>query len=640
MECPFKFSIFFTTFVAENEPGEMNRLIILLLLFAVLAPVVNGQTDTLVINIDEVVVMENRIQAPLSLSPSTIEIIPSELTGKLPANSVQGLLQMARGVDIRQRGPMGVQSDISVRGGSFDQVAVLIDGIGMNDPQTGHHIMNLPVDLSVIDHIEVFKGPSSRVFGQNALTGAINIVTRVPANNYIRASATAGDWGLAGAGIASSFRIGPSRHYLSARRDRSSGYRYNTDFRINNIYYRSSVKTGAGDISISAGLSSRDFGANGFYASPDYTDQYERVTTSFAAVEFSPAVRNHRLKLTNRVWYRSNADEYIFLRHDPSYYRNLHLNQTGGIETNLSWTNRAGITGFGVNLTGSGISSSRLGEHGRLSSGVFLEHRFLAVKERLIIRPGLQFNWYSDFGSAFLPGVDAGFRISKKLMIYTGAGYTYRIPTYTDLYYEDPVNSGNPELKPEYALSAESGVRFTGDGALSASAALFTRHGVNIIDRIKYTETDKWTPENIASTQVSGFEAGFTLRPGELRILNGSWVSYLTAGYTWMFTDHGNLTVPFSKFAFENLRNQVTGTIRIDFPWNIYQVVTYRYCNRVNLEDYSVMDTRMGYDQGWFSLFADITNIFDRSYRETNLVQLPGRWFSAGITVEIPTGRQ
>jgi iron complex outermembrane receptor protein len=82
-------------------------------------------------------------------------------------------------MDIRRRGANGVQSDVSFRGSSFEQVLLLINGIRMNDSQTGHNSLNLPVDLGDVERIEVIKGPAARRFGQNAYAGAINIITKI-----------------------------------------------------------------------------------------------------------------------------------------------------------------------------------------------------------------------------------------------------------------------------------------------------------------------------------------------------------------------------------------------------------------------------------------------------------------------------
>ena len=107
-----------------------------------------------------------------------VEVITRQKIGSLPAENINSLLKYISGVDVRQRGAEGIQTDISLRGGTFDQVMVLLNGINITDSQTGHHNFNLPVSLQQVERIEVLKGPASRIYGPNAFSGAINIVTK------------------------------------------------------------------------------------------------------------------------------------------------------------------------------------------------------------------------------------------------------------------------------------------------------------------------------------------------------------------------------------------------------------------------------------------------------------------------------
>src|SRR5665647_3284603 len=100
----------------------------------------------------------------------------TEIT-KNAVTSLDQLLDYVAGVDIRQRGTNGTQADISIRGGSFDQVLVLLNGVNITDPQTGHFSLDLPVDLQNIHRIELLQCPSPRIWGPNAYSGVINIVT-------------------------------------------------------------------------------------------------------------------------------------------------------------------------------------------------------------------------------------------------------------------------------------------------------------------------------------------------------------------------------------------------------------------------------------------------------------------------------
>jgi len=128
--------------------------------------------------LEEVVVSSSRIDLPLSENSRTIKVIQAQEIQKSSATSLADLLQRVAGIDVRRRGAQGMQADLYIRGGSFDQTLLLIDGIKVDDPQTGHHTLNIALPLELIERIEIIKGPAARVFGQNAFTGAINIVTK------------------------------------------------------------------------------------------------------------------------------------------------------------------------------------------------------------------------------------------------------------------------------------------------------------------------------------------------------------------------------------------------------------------------------------------------------------------------------
>ena len=228
----------------------------------------------------------------------------------------------------------------------------------MCDSQTGHHNFNLPVDPEIIDRIEVFKGPSARVFGQNAFAGAINIITKNPDQNHLSIGSFAGSFGLIGGSAAVSLNTRSTRNHIAINSQKSDGYRYNTDYHLTNIFYQGELLTGAGSVTYMAGLTDRNFGANGFYSGPSYTEQYEEVTTSIISVAFMPRLQSSSVEMTARAYWRRNNDDYILLRNDPEYYHNIHLNNTAGADINLTILSKAGITGAGLELTNSSISST------------------------------------------------------------------------------------------------------------------------------------------------------------------------------------------------------------------------------------------------------------------------------------------
>lgn len=576
--------------------------------------------------LQNVVIHSNRIQTGFDQTAASLIVISAVDIKQAPALSVPDLLHYYAGVDIRQRGANGVQADASIRGSTFDQVLILINGIKISDPQTGHHSLNLPVDIENIERIEILKGPSTRIYGQNAFAGAINIITKTPDDSYIKVQAQAGDYGLGGIRLVASMAKEKVKQYISASRDFSDGYQYNTDYVISNLFYQSEIPTNAGKVNVLGGFTDRSFGANGFYASPANMDQYEAIQTSLLAVSLETNPKEN-ITIKHRLYWRRNQDEYLFVRSNPNLYRNLHTNNTVGYEANASIKNKLGITGLGIDINQLWLVSNNLGDHERTVATLFLEHRFESMNGKLNVTPGAQFNYYSDFGTNFFPGIDAGYALTPALQLFANAGYTYRVPTYTNLYYSDQANASNPDLLPEYAFSYEGGIKIINQKTFNLQASYFVRNGKRIIDYTKEISTDPWYPDNLTDINAKGFDMNGSWRPGIPLLYK------LDLGYTYI--DASKVTdVNISRYALDNLKNQVLASVTLKYARQLLHTINYRYCDRLNLPDYNVVDTRISWQGKSFGAFADLTNVFDNVYTETNLVTMPGRWFKMGISFQ------
>lgn len=579
--------------------------------------------------LDELPFFANRIQVGFNDMSANVMVITNREIQQTPALSVPDLLHYYTGVDIRQRGANGVQADAGIRGSTFDQVLILINGIKISDPQTGHHSLNLPVDIDNIERIEILKGPAARIFGQNAFAGAINIITKIPQEDFIRMQGIAGEYGLGGIRLSAAMRANEVSHYISASRDFSDGYKYNTDYVMSNYFYQNELQTKLGKLSTLAGLTDRTFGANGFYASPNFQDQRESIQTSLMAINLFTRPKES-VTINHRIYWRRNQDEFILFKNNPQAYRNLHTNNTIGYELNGTRASAGGITGFGLDVNQLWLSSNNLGDRQRSVATFFLEHRFNAWNDKLDITPGVQFNYYSDFGTNLFPGIDAGYSINDFLKLYANAGYTYRVPTYTDLYYSDPSNEGNPDLQPEFALAYEAGLKFLNWNNINGQASYFVRNGKQIIDWTKNNETDPWRPDNLIGVNMSGWDVTINWMPSS----QTGFLQQFSAGYNYIQADKIE-SMDFSRYALENLNHQVIVSTQFRYSKNLVHGIYYRYADRVNLPDYHVFDTRLSWTGLRWNFFADVSNIFDKPYRETNLVVLPGRWVKAGLAYTV-----
>jgi len=603
-----------------------------LLLLAVLGSIIVQAQETASIDtsllIKDIVIQQNRLNVPVSEQARFLEVITKEDIHAAPVTNIAELLQYTGAVDIRRRGVNGVQADVGIRGSTFNQIVVLINGVRMTDPQTGHHMMNLPVALEDIERIEIIKGPAARIFGMNAMAGAINIITKTQQSGEFTMKAGVNLSAFETFGVSLSAHL-PSKFLdqsLSLSRQGSEGYRYNTDYNINTIFYQADLKLKRqAPIQLQAGFTERTFGANGFYANENFIDQYEEVRTGFVSATTNMTFGNFMLK--PRVSWRTNKDDYVFLRQDPSFFMNEHRSNTYIGELHSSYASALGVTGIGLDVSRETLSSNNLGERARTILGIFLEQRMQFLDDKLAATFGFYANKVSERALKIYPGVDVSYEVNRYLSFYTTANWSDRVPTYTNLYYTSRTEQGNKNLVAESATSYELGAKYNTSN-LSLTVAGFRRDNTNLIDWAKDSiNQEKWLALNFNEVQMTG--ADISLKYS----LKEDYGMSIMVDYTYIHAeiiDDSEIAV--SRYALDNLSQQLI--IGIDFeilPEKISFHPSFRYLDRESLEDYTLFDMRLNYRGSNFAAFITANNFLDTEYRETNLVPMPGRWFGIGF---------
>ena len=563
----------------------------------------------------EVIVSSTRIDLPLSENARSIQVITKENIQQAGVTTVADLLQQVAGVDIRRRGIAGTQADLYIRGGSFDQTLLLIDGIKLDDAQTGHHTLNLALPLEVIERIEIIKGPAARIFGQNAFTGAINIVTKSTIDSTGVLNAQAGSYGQTNVALTMGSSNDNSNLLAHYSFNTAQGYRYNTDFKNQNVFLKGQFNRQAIPIDFIASFSERKFGANGFYALPTYADQYEETQGSLVA--FSSRINKGNWLFKPRLYWRRGQDEYIFVRNNPAIYRNLHITHKVGFAFDASNTNKLGQTGLGIDFANVSIASNNLGDRSRFMTTVFAEHRFLLKNNRLDITPGFAVTNYTDFGTQFFPGVDIGFALSEQVRLYGNAGYTYRIPTFTDLYYSDPTTLGNENLKPEEALSEEIGMRWNVNN-WQLSAAAFLRQAANLIDYVRPTEEGRFEATNIREVNTHGVEL-----EAKTQFNLGKQPQRLQIGYVYLNDDVKAININASRYTINSLRHHFTFNYASNITKNLTGNIAFKHAQRPLQESYQVLDLNVQWQLSDLRISFSANNILNEVYSESNLVPMP-----------------
>ncbi len=564
--------------------------------------------------LDSVTIESTRIDLPFKENSRTISIISSDVIEQSPATNLAELLQQEAGIDIRRQGIYGMQSDLYIRGGSFDQTLLLIDGIKVEDPQTGHHTLNIALPLEVIKRIEIIKGPAARVFGQNAFTGAINIVTKSNGDLKNNIGFQLGSYNQQHAAATLGKNLGNTNLMGHASVNSSDGYRYNTDFDNHNYFLKSSFNTNTNPIDVIATFSERKFGGNQFYAI-DAKEQYEETQSSLVGI--STTMHRGSLKISPQLYWKRNQDMYLYIRNKPSVYRNLHISNKIGAQINASYSSSIGVTGFGVDVANVTMDSNRLGDRERWMGTLFLEHRFSLLDNKLDITPGVAVNYFSEFDFNAFPGIDLGYTINDSFRIYVNAGYTYRVPTYNDLYYVGSRDIGNENLVPEKAISEEIGLKYFGE-TLSASVAFFNRDSDNLIDYTKENEADKWQSNNLKSLNSHGIEFQLS-SPFKI----GEYAQNFNLGYTYLNEDLKAVRANYSKYIINSLNHHLTANVKTQFTKNLTQSIVYKFAERATGESYSVVDVQVKLLISQLELTITGNNIFNTSYIETGIVPMP-----------------
>lgn len=646
-----------------NALKKQVRIGVLLAVYTTVAhpEFVVAQADTSRVNmkfdLDEVEVSAQRAPVTFPQVARIVSVIGKDEIEAAPVRSIQELLEYALSVDVRERGSNGVQADISIRGGSFDQTLILLNGVNISDPQTGHHSLDLPVSIKNIDRIEILEGPAARVFGPNAFSGVINIITTPEGDSDLKVDVSGGEHELTDLNTAGHLKLKNLSQFAAISRNSSAGYIANTDFETWNAYYESKLNTQSGSIDFQIGRTNKDFGANSFYTAT-YPNQFEATKTTFASVRFESGKKIH---LIPSVYWRRHQDRFeLFRNNPPDWYsgHNYHLTDVFGSNLNAWFTSKLGKTAFGAEIRSENIWSNVLGNplpakvsvpgepgqyftrsYSRTTVSYFAEHS--VYTGRFTFSAGVMANRISDlgFGWNFYPGIDASFLVAKHLKLYGSYAKSLRMPTFTDLFYNGPTNVGNPNLKPEKATNFEGGLKYSRQG-FTGNADVFYRKGKDLIDWVRENETDKWQTRNLTRINTTGIEFSSVFYPEKL------WnrdlcVTRLGVNYSYAGLQKASDSF-FSYYVLDNLKHKldidVTHKIRkrISGSWRLsYQDRNGMRTATESYRPFWLVDAKVSWRKNSTEFYAMASNLFNKTYYDIGPVMQPGRWISIGIDYRV-----
>ncbi len=624
-----------------------------------LAQQVQIETDTLMrkeMSLDEVVVTGSRAPLIALQSAKIVKVITADDIHRAAVETVNDVLKLATGVDVRQRGGFGVQTDISINGGTFDQITVLLNGVNISNPQTGHNATDFPVSLSDIERIEILEGAAARVFGTSAFSGAVNIVTRSDSAKALDVTLQAGSFGTVGGEARGTLSGRHVKGHVSGGYTRSDGGMVNSDFDKGHAFGDVSLTSRYADLKLQAGMSIQDYGASTFY-SAKYNDQWEktaRVVTSLGAT-FKNLYRD--LEIKPMVYYNKFIDHYQLIhgKTGAAAGENYHNLDVAGASVNahMSWV--LGKTAVGADIRHEHILSTAYGElmdekdwehiHGsdrqynrkgsRTNASFFAEHNVILGGFTLSAGVLANRNTGLDSRLRFYPGVDLSFRPSDQWKVYASWNKALRMPTYTDLYTDNSVQHGDRSLRPERNDTYKTGVSYRNTG-VEATASAFYSSGKDMIDWVYSTaESTRYQAMNIGKLDNMGYNVELKIHPTEWLVSLP--ITAVTLGYARIHQRHDtDQPIYRSLYALEYLRDKFTASVSHRI-WNALSAQwAMRWQQRMNgYHPYAKVDAKLLWKKPAYSLFVKADNLTAHRYYDLGGVLQPGLWVMAGASIHI-----
>jgi iron complex outermembrane receptor protein len=550
----------------------------------------------------------------------SITVIPVE-SAAAPGSWLTDLLKSDASVDVRERGVDGTQADVSIRGGGYGQTLVLVNGHRVNDPQSGHHNLDLPLPLESVSRMEVLRGSGSTLYGSDAVAGAVNVITRRPETAELRLGGGLGDFGWNRESATGAFRLGRWGQHVGVARDFSTGFREGRDFRNTAVAAETFLDQDWGSTSVLFAYNDRPFGANGFYG--DYPSWEKTGTHLLAATQ---TVGRHRVQFS----YRRHRDQYILYRYQPQIFQNLH---TAG-EWDGSYTYRREVrtwldfTGGAAGLS-EAIDSTNLGQHRRERGSAFFVWQARPAP-RVTLTAGLREEAYRKWRVVSSPTASAGVRLGKGFKARGSVGHGFRAPNYTDLYYHDPSNLGNPNLRPESAWTYEAGLDWWGPGGMSVGATWFERREHDSIDFVRPAGAAIWQAQNFQRLNFHGGEVDWRerLRQGEVGI-----------SYTILRASQDLLPGVASRYVFNFPRSSLAATTRWTLGRHVLVRTRVGAFNRSWHGTKGLWDLTVGGQSRRVQPFIQVTNLLNTYYEAFPGLAQPGRWIRGGVQISLLPGR-
>jgi iron complex outermembrane recepter protein len=536
-------------------------------------------------------------------------------------------LGFAPSVDLQQRSPSDIQGDLTIRGSTFGETLVLLNGLRMDDVQSGHHDMDLPLPTGSVQRVEVLRGAGSTLYGSDAMAGSVNVITAVPQRSDIQIGAGVGNFGINQQSGSASFLWKNFDEQLDAERDFSSGFRPDRDYRSFTAFSTTGATSFLGQSLLMLGFGDKPFGADQFYGP---FDSWERTKSWFLGLK-----QDIGSKTEFDFGFRRHTDEFVLFRNQPSIYENNHVDKSWQADVRRrDPLSKNSTLLYGAEGIHESIASNNLGDHDRSRGAVYLDYD-VRVLQRFSFSLGAREEIFSGSHGEFSPTASAGFWLRPGLKLKGSVGRAFRLPSFTDLEYHDPANFGNPTLGPERAWDYEGGLLWNPNSRITSEVTVFRRRDQDVIDYVlrdcpsipvdqlpagtscSSLATQVYHAENLQHLNFFGVETSVDLRlPREQR---------LQFAYTALHGAQESLLGLQTKYLFNYPLNSgvVAWTGRL--PGRLIARTRVGVVDRFSEDPYALWDAAVAREFSHAAAHFVLSNITDTQYQEIPGIVMPGR---------------
>jgi iron complex outermembrane receptor protein len=548
-----------------------------------------------IIDLEKIVIQKNTFYKPL-FNSFQIE--------NLPFFSLEEIIDYSSSIDLRKRGSFGIQQDVSLRGSIFEDTNIFLEGIKINDPQTGHFNLEIPLTSADLEKIEIFKNIQ-----------AINFSLKKPKERGIIFRNFFGEYALWENLFSFNFPLKEIKNRLSFEHKISSGSRQDTDFEIYNFSFQSFLEKEEKEVEFLFSSTKRDFGADKFYAT-NYPFEEEHINQRFSFLRIK--TQGNNFSFQNIFYARRHQDKYILNRHNPPFYTNYHTTYIYGLKSEIDFYRDFFII---LEAKREKITSTNLGNHRRLNKGISLGLKNKKLN-KFLINFLFSLSYYESWRYLDEYHLRIDYLLKDNLNLKFSFVHLWRIPSFTENYYSSPSNKGNPSLKVQKTNNFEIGIDYQKNN-LNLGVDIFYRKQFHTIDWVKNNASNPWQAENIGKLGVYGGDFYFEVD------LPFKFLKSFSLFYTYLDLDRDN-PYNFSKYVFDYLQHKIINSLSLEFFGFSFNFFT-NFSHPVNRKKFTTFDLKITKKIKNFKLILEGVNIFNEDYEELSRIEGIPRWFKIGI---------